>query len=249
MRPIHDSQGQVVGIVGVDLTVDKYLARLAAMRRAAVTGLMLTVFLALLTGISVSFAQSRVLQAATALSQAHDELEERVAERTSELAEANYRLNQAYTATIGGWSKALDLRDQETQGHSERVTAMTLRLARSIGLTQGELTDIERGALLHDIGKMGVPDHILRKPGPLTEAEWEVMRLHPVHAHELLSPITFLRWRSRFATMRNGTAPVTRQALKGKTSRLPPVSLPLWMSGMPCARTDLIAKPGRRRVL
>jgi putative nucleotidyltransferase with HDIG domain len=190
--PIHDSHGQVVGIVGVDLTADKYLARLTAMRRAAVTGLTLAVALALLIGMGVCFAQGRVLQSAASLRRAHDHLEERVAVRTSELADANFRLNQAYTATIEGWSRALDLRDEETQGHSKRVTELTLRLARSFGLTEGELTNIERGALLHDIGKMAVPDHILRKPGPLTDKEWEIMRLHPVHAHEMLSPITFL---------------------------------------------------------
>jgi putative nucleotidyltransferase with HDIG domain len=106
---------------------------------------------------------------------------------------ANYQLAKAYEATIEGWSKALELRDQETEGHSQRVTEMTLRLARDMGVRDEELVHIRRGALLHDIGKMAIPDHILLKPGPLTEDEWVIMRGHPVHAYELLSPIAYLR--------------------------------------------------------
>jgi putative nucleotidyltransferase with HDIG domain len=106
---------------------------------------------------------------------------------------ANYQLVKAYEATIEGWSKALELRDQETEGHSQRVTEMTLRLARDMGIGDEELAHIRRGALLHDIGKMAIPDHILQKPGPLTEDEWVIMRRHPVHAYELLTPIAYLR--------------------------------------------------------
>lgn len=198
--PIRDSKRNLVGIVGVDLTANHYAARLTSMRRAALTGISLAILLALLTGTFVFAGQSRLmwversrLRTVRHLQEAHNELERRVAARTAELAEANHSLNQAYTATIEGWSRALDMRDQETQGHSERVTAMTLQLARSMDMTEGELAEIERGALLHDIGKMAVPDAILRKPGPLTEDEWAVMRLHPIQAYEMLSPITFLR--------------------------------------------------------
>jgi PAS domain S-box-containing protein/putative nucleotidyltransferase with HDIG domain len=109
------------------------------------------------------------------------------------LQRSNSELSLAYDTTIEGWSRALDLRDQETEGHSQRVTEMTLRLARRLGLSESELVHIRRGALLHDIGKMGVPDGILLKPGPLTEAEWAIMRKHPVHAYEMLSPILYLR--------------------------------------------------------
>ena len=101
-------------------------------------------------------------------------------------------LRKVYDATIRGWSQILDLRDKETEGHSERVTEMTMKLARRMGLDEMQLTYIRWGALLHDIGKMGIPDSILRKPGPLDEAEWEIMRKHPSLAYEMLSPIAFL---------------------------------------------------------
>ena len=102
-------------------------------------------------------------------------------------------LLHAYDATIEGWSRALDLRDHETEGHSRRVTEMTLRLARAVGLPEAELVHIRRGALLHDIGKMGVPDSVLLKPGPLDDSEWAIMRRHPALAKEMLDPAEFLR--------------------------------------------------------
>jgi PAS domain S-box-containing protein len=105
----------------------------------------------------------------------------------------NDELMQAYDATIEGWSRALDLRDHETEGHSRRVTEMTLRLARAAGLPASEMVHIKRGALLHDIGKMGVPDAVLLKPGPLDDHEWEIMRRHPALAKEMLDPAEFLR--------------------------------------------------------
>lgn len=109
------------------------------------------------------------------------------------LEQANQNLKQAYDATIQGWAKALELRDQETEGHSQRVVALTLALAKEFFGFEGEaLRDIRRGVLLHDIGKMAVPDEILRKPGPLTEAEWEVMRQHPVDAYDMLKGIDYL---------------------------------------------------------
>lgn len=105
----------------------------------------------------------------------------------------NAELVHAYDATIEGWSRALDLRDHETEGHSRRVTEMTLRLARAVGIPEDELVHVRRGALLHDIGKMGVPDAVLLKPGPLDDREWEIMRRHPALAKEMLAPAEFLR--------------------------------------------------------
>jgi PAS domain S-box-containing protein/putative nucleotidyltransferase with HDIG domain len=110
-----------------------------------------------------------------------------------DLQHSNIELTLAYDATIEGWSRALDLRDRETEGHTKRVTETTLRLARALGLNEADLVHIRRGALLHDIGKMGIPDAILSKPGPLSEKEQAMMREHPKMAYEMLLPITFLR--------------------------------------------------------
>jgi PAS domain S-box-containing protein len=110
-----------------------------------------------------------------------------------DLQRSNVELILAYDATMEGWSHALDLRDRETEGHTRRVTEATLRLARVIGIPETELVHVRRGCLLHDIGKMAIPDGILLKPGPLSAEEWVNMRQHPTFAFELLSPIAFLR--------------------------------------------------------
>ncbi|HEX7972770.1 MAG TPA: HD domain-containing phosphohydrolase [Anaerolineales bacterium] len=110
-----------------------------------------------------------------------------------DLQRSNIELTMAYDATLEGWSKALELRHQETQGHSQRVSDLAVRLAQVMGIRSADLMHIRRGALLHDIGKMGIPDSILLKPGPLTPDEWETMRQHPVYAYQLLSAISYLR--------------------------------------------------------
>jgi putative nucleotidyltransferase with HDIG domain len=110
-----------------------------------------------------------------------------------DLQHSNTELFNAFDSTIEGWSHALDLRDKETEDHTLRVTEMTLKLARAAGITEEELVHVRRGALLHDIGKMGVPDSILLKPDKLTDEEWVAMRKHPTFAFELLSPIAYLR--------------------------------------------------------
>ncbi len=110
-----------------------------------------------------------------------------------ELRSSHEHLLDAYDHTIAGWARALTMRDAETWDHTERVTEVTLRLARRLGLPEDELIHVRHGALLHDIGKVGVPDSILRKPGPLDDDEWRVMREHPTFAYQLLSPIDFLR--------------------------------------------------------
>ena len=108
------------------------------------------------------------------------------------LERSNAELAAAYDSTLAGWSRALELRDRETNGHSERVVDLSVRLAREMGVPPALLVHVRRGALLHDIGKMGIPDQVLLKPGPLTEEEWAVMRRHPGFAFELLKPIQFL---------------------------------------------------------
>jgi PAS domain S-box-containing protein/putative nucleotidyltransferase with HDIG domain len=109
------------------------------------------------------------------------------------LQRSNKELAQAYDATIEGWSRALELRDNETEGHTQRVAVLTVKLARLFGLSDAELVQVRWGALLHDIGKMGIPDEILLKHDALTEAEWVVMKKHAVYAYEMLSPIRYLR--------------------------------------------------------
>jgi putative nucleotidyltransferase with HDIG domain len=109
------------------------------------------------------------------------------------LQRSNRELAQAYDATIEGWSRALELRDNETEGHTQRVAVLAVKLARLFGLSDAELVQVRWGALLHDIGKMGIPDEILLKHDTLTEAEWVVMRKHTVFAYEMLSPIRYLR--------------------------------------------------------
>jgi putative nucleotidyltransferase with HDIG domain len=108
------------------------------------------------------------------------------------LERSNTELTLAYDSTIEGWSRALDLRDKETEGHTQRVTELTTAMARIFELGDAELVQVRWGGLLHDMGKMGIPDAILLKPGPLNDEEWVIMRKHPVFAYEMLSPIRYL---------------------------------------------------------
>lgn len=110
-----------------------------------------------------------------------------------DLQRFNIELAMAYDATIEGWSHALDLRDKDTEGHTLRVTEMALKLARALGVEEDQLVHMRRGGLLHDIGKMAVPDDILLKPEPLTDEEWTIMRRHPQLAYDWLVSIPFLR--------------------------------------------------------
>jgi PAS domain S-box-containing protein len=130
------------------------------------------------------FFETVAEQAAIAIESAH---------LFSDLQRANSELFLAYDETIEGWSRALDLRDRETEGHTLRVTELTMKLAAELRLPESEIMHIRRGSLLHDIGKMGVPDSILLKPGKLTESEWVEMKQHPTYAYQLLSPIRYLQ--------------------------------------------------------
>ncbi len=114
-------------------------------------------------------------------------------ELLEQLQRSNLDLVRAYDATIEGWSRALELRDQETEGHAQRVVDLTLRLAEACGVPPEQLPHIRRGALLHDIGKVAIPDSILFKTGPLSLEERDIMRNHPIYAYKLLSPIEYLR--------------------------------------------------------
>ena len=141
------------------------------------------------------------------LHQYRTQLESLVAERTAELVQANQQLQaeieiridaqnqlqQAYDETLVGWARALELRDTETAGHSQRVTELTLRLAELMGLDEAEMVHVRRGCLLHDIGKMGIPDGILLKPARLTEQERQIIEQHPVLAYNMLESISYLQ--------------------------------------------------------
>jgi PAS domain S-box-containing protein len=132
----------------------------------------------------IDFVQTLVGQATIAIDNA---------QLFENLQRSNQELSLAYDTTLEGWGKALELRDKETQGHTQRVTNLTLELAQRVGIPESQLTHIRRGALLHDIGKMGVSDKILRKPSALTEDEMNEMKKHPQYAYELLYPIPYLR--------------------------------------------------------
>ena len=124
-------------------------------------------------------------------------LEELIAERTSELDKALEEIENSYRMTLKALVQALETRDFETAGHSERVVTFSLRLAHELGFSRDAMRDLELGALLHDVGKIGVPDSVLHKPTDLSEIEWAKMRLHPLHGQDILRDIPFLRGAAR----------------------------------------------------
>jgi HD-GYP domain-containing protein (c-di-GMP phosphodiesterase class II) len=126
-----------------------------------------------------------------------DHLEELVEQRTAELDQALNSLEDAYRSTLQALTAALETRDLETHGHSERVVSYSMRLGREYGLDRQRTKALEFGSLLHDIGKIGVPDLILRKPAKLTSEEWVLMRQHPLHGQQILRGIEFLEGAAR----------------------------------------------------
>ncbi len=136
--------------------------------------------------IYISHDITAMKQLENELRKLNTELEDRVRSRTWELADA-------YDTTLEGWARTLELRDKETEGHSRRVTDTTLKIAIAMGIQDDYLEQIRRGAILHDIGKMGIPDEILHKPGALNAEERELIQTHPKIAYDLLSPIPFLK--------------------------------------------------------
>ncbi len=133
---------------------------------------------------SVGFLDALAAQAAIAIDNAS---------LFNDVQRSNEELVLAYDSTIEGWSRALELRDEETEGHTQRAAELTVQIASAMGINEEEMVHVRRGALLHDIGKMSIPDSILFKKGPLTEDEWKIMRRHPVYAYGLLSRIAYLR--------------------------------------------------------
>lgn len=138
-----------------------------------------------------SYTEEHLQLLATVASQISETIEN--VRLVNDLQKTNLELFLAYDATIEGWSHAMDLRDKETEGHTQRVTSLTLELARQMGIPERDMLQIRRGALLHDIGKLGVPDIILLKSDMLTDEEWEVMHKHPQFAYEMLVGIEYLK--------------------------------------------------------
>jgi len=118
---------------------------------------------------------------------------QKLLEEREKLQKANKRLSDAYEATIEGWSHAMDLRDRETEGHSRRVTELSINLARAMGMSEEDIVHLRHGALLHDMGKIGIPDAILHKTNELTVEEWKIMHEHPKFAYDMLNSIEYLR--------------------------------------------------------
>ncbi len=128
------------------------------------------------------------------------EMDRRIRQGTSDLPKLVALVDQlrgelrvAYDEIIAGWARAMDMRDQQSEGHTQRVAALTVRVGRAMGMPEDEVVHVHRGALLHDIGTILIPDGVLQKRGPLTDDEWQMVRRHPEYAHTLLSPISHLR--------------------------------------------------------
>jgi putative nucleotidyltransferase with HDIG domain len=199
-----------IGVIGVSLPRAFYLSPNRVTRIQILLLVGVTFFFVIVMGASLARIITRPLitlvHASTQVSSGNLEIQvepksnDEVAVLTcafnqmvSSLNASRSALLHAYDSTLEGWSKALELRDKETDGHTMRVARMTVEIARTMGVGEQDLVQIQRGALLHDIGKMGIPDAILKKPGKLTGEEWVVMRKHPEYAYEMLWPIEYLR--------------------------------------------------------
>lgn len=210
LGPWEVRDGEDLGIIGVALQRSMLVQAFdASDQLRIVTFIAITILLLIAFGINVTNIVTRpirkLVKASTEVAngnldirvepQGNDEialLTHSFNTMVSSLNQAKVELLEAYDKTLEGWSLALELRDSETEGHTRRVTRMTLDLAQMMGIAQEEMINLRRGALLHDIGKMAIPDSILLKPGKLTFEEWEVMRRHPVFAYQLISPIRYL---------------------------------------------------------
>jgi HD-GYP domain-containing protein (c-di-GMP phosphodiesterase class II) len=210
LGPWEGRGNEDLGLIGVSLP-RTFLVRASNATRIQITGLAtLMLLFVLLLGVYIASIITRPLRNLAEASKevadgnlhvqvepkGHDEvtvLTRSFNTMVSSLNQSKLDLLNAYDRTLEGWSMALELRDQETEGHTRRVAEMTIDLAVLMGFEGDDLVNIRRGALLHDIGKMGIPDKILLKPGKLTPEEWVIMRKHPEFAYELIWPIEYLR--------------------------------------------------------
>lgn len=201
---------EVIGLVGTSM-VNNYWITASTPTRVQVIGLVtLLILLVFVVGVEIADRITYPIQGLVAASSqvaagnldirlplgGNDEvgyLTQAFNMMVTNLDKSRLDLVQAYDATITGWATMLDQRDQDTEGHTRRVTELTLDVTRRFGFSEEELVHVRRGALLHDIGKMSVPDRILKKRGKLTPDEWKIMRLHPKVAYDVLNPIEYLR--------------------------------------------------------
>lgn len=203
------ARGETLGVIGASFS-QNFLVRMgrSTWLRAftlVIVAILLVVAVGIFTSNIISQPILRLERAASLvaegnfdvkiLSTGHDEIARLTQEFNSmvkRLQEARTDLISAYDSTIEGWAKTLEARDHETWGHSHRVVNLTIRLARAMGIPEEQIVHVRRGTFLHDIGKLMIPDNILKKPGPLTEDEWVIIKQHPQAAYEFLKDIEFL---------------------------------------------------------
>jgi HD-GYP domain-containing protein (c-di-GMP phosphodiesterase class II) len=206
-----EARGDVdLGIIGISLTKNTLITASLPTRVQVIMLITLTVFIIMLVGINLATLITRPLLHLVSASKivaggnldiqvpvsSKDEIADLAVSfnhMIDSLQQSKQDLIESYDKTLHGWSKALELRDNETQGHSQRVTDLTELLSRRVGVSEDQLEHIRRGAMLHDIGKMGIPDRILLKEGPLTDEEWMIMRNHPQFAYDMLGDIEYLK--------------------------------------------------------
>jgi HD-GYP domain-containing protein (c-di-GMP phosphodiesterase class II) len=210
LSPWQGRGGNDLGIMGISLA-KSFLVSVSRVTRFQITGLVAAAFvLVVLVGLNLSSSITRPISDLVKASQAvaegdlnvkvkantNDEIKF-LASAFNQMVDSLYRskmdLVNAYDSTLQGWSMALELRDKETKGHTLRVADLTVEFAHKLGLPTNTLPDLRRGAVLHDIGKMGIPDDILLKPGPLTDEEWELMYRHPQYAYDMIGDIENLK--------------------------------------------------------
>lgn len=210
LSPWQGRGGNDLGIMGISLA-KSFLVSASRVTRLQITGSVAAAFvLVIMVGVNLATSITRPLSELVKASQAvaegnlkvqvkaktNDEIEilaEAFNQMVNSLNRSRMDLVDAYDSTLQGWSTALELRDKETKGHTQRVADLAVRFARKLGVSEELLPDLRRGAILHDIGKMGIPDEILLKPGPLTAEEWDTMYQHPQYAYDMLKDIENLR--------------------------------------------------------
>ena len=210
LRPFQLRTDANLGFIGISLARNFWVTTTSLTRLQVAVVVALFIILVVIVGITIANWITRpilgLVDASAKVSQGdlgvrltptgNDEiayLMQNFNQMVSSIKRSHHDLVKAYDDTIAGWGVMLDQRDQVTKGHTSRVEEITVHLARELGISEDQIVHVRRGAIIHDIGKMAVPDSILKKPGVLTEGEWKIMRMHPQYAYDVLYPIEFLR--------------------------------------------------------